>query len=279
MMQHQVPPADRGEGRGGRGGGRPGNRPPPRQVEVVAVDPLTDRMVAITFGGESLRGFGPPAPTAHIKVFVPDADGILATPVVGESGLEWPNGRPTMRTYTPRRFDPEALTLEVWFVLHGEGPAAVWAAQAGPGDRAAIGGPGGRFALDPDAREWWIAGDESSLPAVATLLEALPADAVAEVHLEVEDAADEIELAGPAGLTVVWHHRAGRTPGASLVEAARAAVLGDDASVWVGCEALAVRDLRRHLLVDRGLDHTRVTTRGYWSVGAANHPDHDYGED
>ena len=63
-----------------------------------------------------------------------------------------------------------------------------------------------------------------------TLLEALPESATAEVHLEVTDADDEIEVSesAPAKTTVTWHHR--RTPdafGAELAEAARAAAYAD----------------------------------------------------
>jgi 2-keto-3-deoxy-L-rhamnonate aldolase RhmA len=45
------------------------------------------------------------------------------------------------------------------------------------------------------------------------------------------------------------------------------------------CEASAVRRIRGHLLTDRSLPRTQVTTRGYWSTGETNHPDHDFGED
>jgi 4-hydroxy-2-oxoheptanedioate aldolase len=45
------------------------------------------------------------------------------------------------------------------------------------------------------------------------------------------------------------------------------------------CEASAVRRIRGHLLTDRSLPRTQVTTRGYWSTGETNHPDHDVGED
>lgn len=47
----------------------------------------------------------------------------------------------------------------------------------------------------------------------------------------------------------------------------------------ITCEAQAVREARSYLLTDRGLPRPQVTTRGYWRVGAANHPDHDSGED
>ncbi|THA32714.1 siderophore-interacting protein [Streptomyces sp. A1277] len=264
-----------------RGEGRPGGprRRPPRQVEVVDVRPLTPRMVAVVFAGESLAGFAEPAPTAHIKLFLPDAEGNVARPVVGPDGhLEWPDGRPTMRTYTPRRFDAEAGTLEVWFVLHGDGPAARWAAQAEPGSRAAIGGPGGRFSVHPTATSWWIGGDESALPAIATLLEALPDDVTGQVHLEVEGLEARVGLPAHAGVEVTWHDRVGG-PGAALVDALHRDGLGDDTHVWIACEASAVREARSYLLGDRVLPRPQVTTRGYWRVGEANHPDHDFGED
>jgi len=75
-------------------------RPPPRTVEVVTVERIAPRLVAITFGGDALRGFPEPPPTSHIKIFLPDAEGRLTLPVAGPDGLVWPNGRPPMRTYT-----------------------------------------------------------------------------------------------------------------------------------------------------------------------------------
>jgi len=245
----------------------------------VAVERIAPRLVSIVFGGEALRGFPVPAPTSHIKLFLPDADGNLASPVVGPEGLTWPEGRPTMRTYTPRRYDEATNTLEVQFVLHGEGPASVWAEQATPGDRVAIGGPGGRFALDPGVTGWWIGGDESALPAIATLIEALPASATAEIHLEVAAPDGHVGLPRHPGIEVTWHDRTDPRPGAELLRAVREAGLDDRTHVWCACEAVAVREVRAHLLAERALAPARLTTRGYWRAGEANHPDHDYGED
>jgi NADPH-dependent ferric siderophore reductase len=115
---------------------------------------------------------------------------------------------------------------------------------------------------------------------VATLLEALPATATAEVHIEVADADDEITFDSPAKTTVSWHHR--RSPGAfgaELDEAARAADIPAGARIWVACEAAAMRGIRRYLRNDRGLPADSLVTRGYWRLGEANHPDHDYGDD
>ena len=49
--------------------------------------------------------------------------------------------------------------------------------------------------------------------------------------------------------------------------------------IYVGCEAAALRRIRKHLLADRGLDPATIVTRGYWKLGAVNHTDHDYGTD
>lgn len=244
---------------------------------------IAPRLVSVWVGGDALEGFAAAAPTSHLKVFLP-ADGQTA-PILPEytpDGQVWATGgpRPAVRTYTPRRFDEASGTLEIQFVLHGAGPASEWADRANAGDQLAVAGPGGRFSMDPAAERWWIAGDESAIPAVGTLLEALPDSAAAEVHLEVAGPDDEIELASPAKTTITWHHR--RAPdawGTELDEAARGAAIADGTRVWVACEAAAMRGIRRYLIGERRLPASSLVTRGYWRLGAANHPDHDYGDD
>jgi NADPH-dependent ferric siderophore reductase len=257
-------------------------RRPPRLVEVVSVARITPRLVSVRVGGEALEGFRIEAPTSHIKVFLPEPGRDMALPVPGPDGPVWPEDapRPVMRTYTPRRFDEADGTLEVQFVIHDEGPATAWAERAAVGDRLAIGGPGGRFTLDPEVERWWIAGDESAMPAVATLLEALPASATAEVHLEVADQDDEIEFESDAKTTILWHHRrAADAWGVELYDAALDASLPEGTRAWVACEAAAMRRIRRYLATERHLPGSSLVTRGYWRLGESNHPDHDYGDD
>lgn len=244
---------------------------------------IAPRLVSVLVAGEGLDGFADAAPTSHLKVFLPapGQDEPLLPEFMPE-GQAVPDDapRPSVRTYTPRRFDAARGTLEIQFVLHGAGPASEWAERASVGDKLAVAGPGGRFVMDPEAERWWIAGDESAIPAVATLLDALPASATAEVHLEVTDADDEIELASQAKTDITWHHR--RRPdafGAELDDAARAAAIADGTRVWVACEAAAMRGIRRCFLAERRVPASSLTTRGYWRVGESNHPDHDYGDD
>jgi NADPH-dependent ferric siderophore reductase len=249
----------------------------------VSVSRITPRLVSVLLGGEALAGFRIEAPTSHIKVFLP-APGQVA-PVLPEftpDGAGWPpdGERPSVRTYTPRRFDGGSGTLEVQFVVHGAGPASEWAERAGLGDQLAIGGPGGRFSLDPSVERWWIAGDESAIPAVGTLLDALPASAIAEVHLEVAGPDFEIELPTAAKATVSWHQRrAADAWGEELYDAATGLGPADGAQVWVACEAAAMRRIRRYLTAERRMPAGSLVTRGYWRLGEVNHPDHDYGDD
>ena len=151
-------------------------RKPPRRAEVVSVSPVSPRLISVLVTGDELDGFADAAPTSHLKVFLP-AEGQDAPnlPSRRRTDARPPDGPPpVVRTYTPRRYDPATKTLEIQFLLHGTGPASEWAQRAKPGDKLAVAGPGGRFSLEPVAGHWWLAADESAIPAVGTLLEALP---------------------------------------------------------------------------------------------------------
>jgi NADPH-dependent ferric siderophore reductase len=247
------------------------------------VSQITPRLVSVFVTGDDLDGFADAAPTSHLKLILP-ADGQEApslpedAPDGSVSAEEGP--RPTVRTYTPRGYDPATKTLEIQFLLHGEGPASAWAQRAKPGDKLAVAGPGGRFSLEPAADYWWLAADESAIPAVGTLLEALPETTTVDVHIEVDGPDDEIDLKGPAKTTIVWHHRRDRDAfGEELAAAAREATIPGDARIWVACEASAMRGIRRYFSRERGIPAAQLVTRGYWRAGEQNHPDHDYGDD
>src|SRR5262245_16714620 len=132
-------------------------RKPRYPATVKRVAHVTPRMVRVTFTSPELAAFGWNGPAAHIKVIFADPATALAPPAENAP-------RPTMRTYTPRRFDPKAAELDVDFVLHGEGPASTWASQAAIGQSLMIGGPGRNYVVDP-AAEWFVlVGDDSAIP-------------------------------------------------------------------------------------------------------------------
>lgn len=270
-MTAETPPPPEGAG------GPPRRRRVMRRVQVIRVAQLSPRMVRVTFTGDDLGAFGWNGPAAHIKLIFPEEGQAEPTP-------PQPDGpRPTrMRTYTPRRFDPGVPELDVEFVLHGDGPAAQWAAKAQAGQVLYLAGPGPSYQVAPDAAWFLLAGDDTALPAIETILDVLPAGARARVLLEVADAPEERPLASAAQLDVTWLHRRGDTAlaNAALETALRAEQLpAGDGRIYLGCEAAAMRRMRRHLLQERGLDPATIVTRGYWKLGEVNYTDHDYGTD
>ncbi|HEX5689446.1 MAG TPA: siderophore-interacting protein [Roseiflexaceae bacterium] len=246
-----------------------------RRVRVTRVEQLSPRMVRVTFTGDDLGAFGWNGPAAHIKLLFPE-DG------QNEPDMPQPDGpRSTrMRTYTPRRFDPAVPELDVEFVLHGDGPASAWAAQAQIGQGLILAGPGPNYQIDPDADWFLLAGDDAALPAIESILDALPAGAHARVLVEVADEHEQRPLSSAAQLDISWLHRGTQPADAALEQALRAIELpAGNGRVYVGCEAAAMRRIRKHLLEERGLSPATIVTRGYWKVGDMNYTDHDYGLD
>lgn len=258
----------------------------PRLVEVVRVERLTPRMTRVVLAGEELEGFATRGPAQHLKVnFPPTGESKLVVPEWGPEGpiLHEGQQRPLNRTYTPRRWDEKAGELTVDFLLHGEGPGASWAQHAKPGQVVAVSHqPGGAYKVHAKADWYLIGGDEAALPAVGTLLEALPESCSAHVFVEVADAAEELKLESPARFHLTWLHHGGAAGrvGRRLEQAVREFPFPHGSGqVWIGCEAGIMREIRRHLLNERGIDRDHAHTQGYWKYGAVNHPDNDRGKD
>jgi NADPH-dependent ferric siderophore reductase len=246
-----------------------------RRVQVHSVAHITPKMVRVVLGGDELMGFVSAAHDDHVKVFFPlPGEAEPPLPPLGPNGRAFAEGapRPPMRDYTPRRYDPAANTLTIDFVVHGEGPATTWAAQAKPGDFLGIGGPRGSFIV-PDDFDWYLfAGDESALPAIGRRLEELPATARVVVVAEIEDAGEEQPFTSRATLDIRWLHRhapsGSEQPSLLLDALAELPFPQGDGYAWVAAEASVAKALRR-ILVDRhGLPKDRVKAAAYWKRGA-----------
>ncbi len=245
-----------------------------RLLQVREVSRITPQMVRIVVGGEALSGFVSAAHDDHVKVFFPQPGQdkpVLPTP--SPNGPVYPEGavKPAARDYTPRHYDAAANTLEIDFVLHGDGPATAWAARARPGDFLGVGGPRGSFIV-PDDFDWYLLiGDETALPAIARRLEELPAGCSAVVVAEVADAGEEQEFKSRAKLETRWLHRNGGEAGdAALLKNAVAGLTlpSGDGYAWVAAEAATAKALRQYLVEERGLSKDRVKAAAYWKRGA-----------
>ncbi|MEV0373861.1 siderophore-interacting protein [Streptomyces sp. NPDC050636] len=243
---------------------------------VLRVAALTPRMLRLTVGGPGLRGFeaGRRAEERIKLFFPPEGHTAPALPEIGPEGVRFPPGAPLphARNYTVRRFDPAGPELDIDFVVHGDGRASNWARQATPGALLGIAGPTGGSLPSEAADLHLIAGDETALPAIASLLERLPSGARAQVIAEVGDAADrqQLEWAPGAMVSVQWVYRA---PGAwvtptPLERAVRAfSWPAGVVHAWVAGEAAAVRDIRRYLRDERKLGREELHASGYWRYG------------
>ncbi|MGY2074457.1 siderophore-interacting protein [Blastococcus sp. SYSU DS0828] len=240
---------------------------------MVRTSWLTPHMVRVVLGGEGLAGFPDGEFTdRYVKLLFPPADASYAVPYdVEQVRAELPADQwPVTRTYTVRTWDAAAGELTIDFVHHGdEGLAGPWAAAARPGDRIQFMGPGGAYAPRPDADWHLLAGDEAALPAIAASLDRLPAGARALVFVEVAGPEEEqTDLALSPTVDLRWLHRGDALPGVALVQAVEATQLPPgNGHVFVHGEAYAVRDLRRHLRAERGLDPEWTSISGYWRRG------------
>ncbi|GAA2213518.1 siderophore-interacting protein [Nonomuraea monospora] len=239
---------------------------------VLRTEQLTPHMIRVVLGGEGLAEFKAGEFTDHyVKLLFPVPGVEYPEPFdMGVIRAELPREQwPTTRTYTVRSWDPQARELAIDFVCHGaQGLAGPWAMQAEPGDVMRFMGPGGAYAPSAEADWHLLAGDESTLPAIAAALERLPAGATAKVFVEVEDPAEEQELPTDCAAEIVWLHRQGGPVGEALVRAVREAkFLDGTVHAFVHGEATFVKELRRYLRVERGVPMEQLSISGYWRLG------------
>lgn len=158
----------------------------------------------------------------------------------------------------------------------------------------------------PPARteQYLLVGDETAAPAIAVILEQLPRDASGVVVLEVPDERDAAYLPAHPGFRTYVSGREGGERHAHLTHAVEthAAALCPDGRggdveeididkdllwevprtakggaalksaplyAWIAGEASAVKQLRRHLVRDVGVDRRAVAFMGYWRLGRA----------
>jgi NADPH-dependent ferric siderophore reductase len=253
-------------------------REPPafRHVEVRRTERLTPRMVRVTLGGAEVAGFTVEQPAASVRVLLPTPGGTdLVVPSWNGNEFLLPDGRrPTIRTLTPWRVDPDALELDVGIVVHGSGVASDWALSAEPGLVAAISGPGRGYTVAADAPAYLVAGDETAIPAITQVLDAVPDETPAQVLVEVAHPDGRLALPEHPRASVTWCDLPSRSaPGDALGAAVRDVELADGTRVWAAGEAAAVQRIRRHLFDDRGLPRAQTSVRGYWKHGRAGDED------
>jgi NADPH-dependent ferric siderophore reductase len=239
-----------------------------REMTVVAAVTLTPRMRRVTLKGDVdhfARG------GLHVRLLMPPVGRAPRWPVLSPEGrLTWAVGEDAVvaRVYTVRRIDLARGTLDLDIVIHDghDTPGSTWALSAQPGAVVGLMGPGGGD--QPPGRRLVLAGDETALPAIARIVEGLPAGARATVLVEVADAAEEQPLRSAADLDVTWLHRDGGRGFEDAVRAQDLPVDDPDGFVWIACEHTPARALRNWLRREVRFDRQRQTVAAYWRRGA-----------
>lgn len=246
--------------------------PPLRRCSVRSILPRGERLARVTLEGDELDGLDPGLPAASVRMLLPRTpDGPLELP--SWNGNEFRHSddtRPTIRTLTPLQVavDEHGTSLVVEIVRHDHGALAEWLQRAGPGSPVAISGTGRGYAIDPTTTDYLLVGDESAIPAISTLLAALPDTAQADVVVEIASPAARVGLPPHDGSSVRFVELgADAAPGSAMLAAMRASTPDETTAIWVAGEAAGVQRIRAYLFDELGIGRSQATVRGYWKQG------------
>ena len=293
---------------------RPGYRP--FTARVTSIREISSHFRRVTFTGPEFETFGTDGFDQRIKI-------VLPLPGIGLSDIgatdpetiaegtwysRWralpDEARNPFRTYTIRAVRPELREIDVDMVFHGaNGPAGRWLAKATIGDEVIIVGPDAASINSGVGIDWHpgpartvlLAGDETSAPAICSILERLDPSVQAHAFIEIPDAADELPLDVGVNCSVTWLARNEQPAGSAWTKANASLVLpalspaeqplGDidvdtellwdspgEASgthfyAWLAAEASVIKLLRRFLVSETGVDRKQVAFMGYWRLG------------
>lgn len=235
-----------------------------RCLNVLKVTDLTPRMRRITLGGAELEGFTSLGSDDHVKLLFASSAEQQAAIEARQLGRD-AEVKPTLREYTPRRIDLDALELDIDFVLHGDGPASTWAAQAAPGQTLHIAGPRASLVVPDIFDSYLLIGDETALPAIARRLEELPQGRQVLALIQIEDAAERQALPSQANVELRWvlRHEADLAAQVEALELPAGRLYS-----WVALEKSLTREVKA-LLLDKGVNEEHLKAAAYWRADAS----------
>ncbi len=173
------------------------------------------------------------------------------------------NRRPLAAYYTTRRRRPDDGEIDLWIHLHHDAGVAGWAATVQVGATIALWGP--RIAYNPPegTNHHLLVADETGVPAVAAIAEALPPDHPVTLIAEIEAPDQELPINVKSNVDVRWVHRSeGR---ASLSKTVVSLKLETDGLYAFGAgESREISVIRRHLRRYHAMNADAVNMTGYW---------------
>ena len=250
-----------------------------RMLRVVRAERIAPRMMRVTLGGDALAGFRSDAADDGSRLYFPaDVSDTSWAPTIDGSTLVFPDNQPPPgREFTPWRYDAEAGELDFGFVVHGDGPASTWAANAQPGHYLGVSGPRRSRVMTGHVDGYVLAGDDTGLPSIARRLAELPAGTPVVAVIEVANADNEQHLTTQADLDLHWVHRESTKGDLSDLLTSKLRELTFPSGTifaWASGEASSIRNVRRHILNERKIPNSHMRMTGYWKRAIANYDHH-----
>lgn len=227
------------------------------QVTVTSVRDVTSSYRRVGFWSLGLLAGRAVHPTMWVRLWFPHGD------------------RLAQRPYTLVEPDPESGRFDIEFALHDvDGPASAWARAAREGDTLEAAVLGSRLALPTTGiAGYLVVGDPASLPAINSLLTALPADAETRVWLE---ASHDEDLTLPIAVNddlsrVTWVRRLrnGSNGSALPEELARNPFDASAWYAWVATDSVATRAIKTLLRGRYRVPRGHLHAQAYWIAGRA----------
>ncbi|HII3438608.1 TPA: siderophore-interacting protein [Klebsiella pneumoniae] len=223
-----------------------------RPVQVSQVCEINDRMKRVYLKGESVTAFHDALPAAWVKVFF--------TPP-GEP--EGPG-----RAYTIRNIARTENTMALDIVQHGESPAATWSRCAQPGEIIRVAGPREGVSVQ-GVRSLLLFGDETAIPGMFAILEALDVGSSVKVFIHTEQDADYELPHCRASLSVTWLQKQ-----ADIADHVLAwALESSPEMIWGAGEHGIMLPIRKCLFRELGRTRADTSITAYWKNGEADHRD------
>lgn len=226
------------------------------RVRVKDVVRINRGWARIILAGPELADFVPTGVACWIKAFIPGPSGNIG------------------RAYTVRHFDADACELEIDVVRRRRtGAMSQWMYDnLRPGDHIDIAGPRGGLVIDEEAAWHVVLGDETALPAIHCILEALPAHvprtAIVEVPFPENTYASESQID-----FLIRGINDGDRP--SFLESAIETIpqrVGKG-RVWIAGEAGLIRSLKKHAKQVWTRPDITIEATGYWKMGEQDYRD------
>lgn len=227
------------------------------QVEIKKITMITPMMRRLTIDASGVPGFREDRPGQWVKIFIRDEK----------------NNLQPGRAYTVRNMDLTKGEIDVDFFLHNpSGPLSRWAANAKAGEYCHISSPhrSSGVTIAKHSTDYFLAADDTGVPAVLSILEKLPETANAKVILEVENKTEIQPINSCAKVDLKWLYRSDYSYPA-LSELVISSIPDTPFEVFIAAESGEVKKIKNFL--NNRQDLKKLSVSGYWKRGEKDYRD------